>query len=837
MKTMRNWIWMLLIVAWPAITFAAADSWNSLASGKWEIASNWSSNTPSLVHLGIFITNGISTPPFLKTVNINSATVASNSINGCMTISNLTLSAPGILNNILFLENAGLLTSLHILNSLSISNGGNLSISNSLLQMDGQVLNFFPDDGSVFLNTGTLITTNMTTAVGYRGHGSFAIQDGTWLAGIVGVTFDPGSAGTLTVAGGTVTLAAPLAYLQVGSVNLSTGTLWLTGGRLTVTNNVTEIGLFGSAQAAVSNGTWQTRDMLVGTYVGSRGTLTLAGGTNLVSSLSIGYDTSSTGAVWLTDGIVSVGNDGLVDRGIVVGESGAGQMTVSNGICTAPAILIASNSTAQGTLTVNGGTLATPGPFNVGRLAGGTGTVWITGGQLVITNTPATVSAGSGFVVDGSVTLTNGSSIIVSNVNTVVGNIGSGSLTVFGGSLVANSLTLIGGNGVGTVTQLGGLIVSGGEILGFNPGAQGTLTVAGGTHTVAGGLALGDGSFAAGAVWVTGGQLVVTNNSTTLLVGVAGVGQLTLSNGTIVSRNADVGVLPGGWGTFTTAGGSNTVLSSLTIGDNATTTGAVWVTGGRLAVTNSINVGRFGIGQMTISNGTAYSANVLVAAEAASQGTFTAAGGATSINSTLLVGTLDCSATGRVIIAGGSLFTTNAAHTAVLEVRSGSVQLNSGTLRIDKLVLTNVCGHFIKAGGTLSITTTNLDPNLSAVGDGIPNTWKQQYGFDPFDPTVANADPDGDGCNNLCEFLAGSNPLVAIKSISQQGNDIRITWQAAASKTNALQRSPGDANGSYSNNFTDIFIITNSVGTVTNYLDVGAATNSPARYYRVRLVP
>ena len=27
------------------------------------------------------------------------------------------------------------------------------------------------------------------------------------------------------------------------------------------------------------------------------------------------------------------------------------------------------------------------------------------------------------------------------------------------------------------------------------------------------------------------------------------------------------------------------------------------------------------------------------------------------------------------------------------------------------------------------------------------------------------------------------------------------------------------------------------IGTLTNYLDVGGATNKPARYYRVRLVP
>jgi hypothetical protein len=34
-------------------------------------------------------------------------------------------------------------------------------------------------------------------------------------------------------------------------------------------------------------------------------------------------------------------------------------------------------------------------------------------------------------------------------------------------------------------------------------------------------------------------------------------------------------------------------------------------------------------------------------------------------------------------------------------------------------------------------------------------------------------------------------------------------------------------------------VVTNnpSLGTVTNYLDLGAATNTPTRYYRVRLTP
>jgi hypothetical protein len=56
--------------------------------------------------------------------------------------------------------------------------------------------------------------------------------------------------------------------------------------------------------------------------------------------------------------------------------------------------------------------------------------------------------------------------------------------------------------------------------------------------------------------------------------------------------------------------------------------------------------------------------------------------------------------------------------------------------------------------------------------------------------------------------------------------------------TNTLQATGGDGSGGYSTNgFTDIFIVTNNtaIGTITNYLDIGAATNAPARYYRARL--
>jgi len=78
-----------------------------------------------------------------------------------------------------------------------------------------------------------------------------------------------------------------------------------------------------------------------------------------------------------------------------------------------------------------------------------------------------------------------------------------------------------------------------------------------------------------------------------------------------------------------------------------------------------------------------------------------------------------------------------------------------------------------------------------------------------------------------------------ITSIVRSNNNILINWTTGGvGKTNALQATAGTVNGSYAtNNFANIFIVTNAVTTSTNYTDVGAATNFPSRYYRVRLVP
>jgi PKD repeat protein len=165
-------------------------------------------------------------------------------------------------------------------------------------------------------------------------------------------------------------------------------------------------------------------------------------------------------------------------------------------------------------------------------------------------------------------------------------------------------------------------------------------------------------------------------------------------------------------------------------------------------------------------------------------------------------------------------------------------------------VTTNAVVHTYAAGNygvTLVVTGpggvgTNTQANCITVLTAFQN-WQIQYFGSTNNPAAApTADPDGDGQNNMAEFLAGTDPTnnastFRITSIAREGNDFRITWMTGIGRTNSLQVAPGDARGSYSNDFTDLFVVTNTVGTTTNYLDLGAATNALTGYYRVRLVP
>jgi len=83
--------------------------------------------------------------------------------------------------------------------------------------------------------------------------------------------------------------------------------------------------------------------------------------------------------------------------------------------------------------------------------------------------------------------------------------------------------------------------------------------------------------------------------------------------------------------------------------------------------------------------------------------------------------------------------------------------------------------------------------------------------------------------------LPGAPPYQVI-GVTQQGNDLLVTWVTGGiCQSNILQRAPGTPDGSYPSNFTDVFTIPSTDGNTTNYLDVGAVTDFPSAYYRVRI--
>jgi hypothetical protein len=163
--------------------------------------------------------------------------------------------------------------------------------------------------------------------------------------------------------------------------------------------------------------------------------------------------------------------------------------------------------------------------------------------------------------------------------------------------------------------------------------------------------------------------------------------------------------------------------------------------------------------------------------------------------------------------------------------------------------IANAQGAYVSPGhGRLSATTSDAD------GDWIANWW--DVISNPAGATVTFDDPASPSTDfyvsaagnyvfqlstvdrslwtqsaNISVTIA--NALIQITSLTPQGDNILITWQAGSGSTNVLQAATNVA-GTFSNASSNI-LIPNS-GT-TNYLDLGALTNWPFRFYRVQLVP
>jgi aryl-phospho-beta-D-glucosidase BglC (GH1 family) len=157
---------------------------------------------------------------------------------------------------------------------------------------------------------------------------------------------------------------------------------------------------------------------------------------------------------------------------------------------------------------------------------------------------------------------------------------------------------------------------------------------------------------------------------------------------------------------------------------------------------------------------------------------------------------------------------------------------------------------------TATITVIPGSQTLSAF-----QQWQFQYfGCSNNCPPQAqpNADPLGKGMSNTNQFLAGFNPtnsaaylhIISIATANSTNMNVIYlgangddTWSpGVASRTNVLDYTPGDGGGDYTNGGwedtgqTNILSGGTGTGIVTNMVDAGGATNTPSRYYRVRVL-
>lgn len=138
-------------------------------------------------------------------------------------------------------------------------------------------------------------------------------------------------------------------------------------------------------------------------------------------------------------------------------------------------------------------------------------------------------------------------------------------------------------------------------------------------------------------------------------------------------------------------------------------------------------------------------------------------------------------------------------------------------------------------GGVNILALTDSD------ADGVPDWWLQQYFGHPNgqvnDQSQAGDDADGDGLNNLQEFLTGTNPTDAASVLEIQimltpptGSNAVLSWPAQSGKSYRVQFCDDVANGNWQNLTTPVQV-SGGKGTVT------VSRTNLSRIFRVRWEP
>src|ERR1051326_6532471 len=467
-------------------------------------------------------------------------------------------------------------------------------------------------------------------------------------------------------------------------------------------------------------------------------------------------------ASWLTINSLNIGNATGKSTLLLDFTNTAKSLTVTNVVFLGGASGVAG---AHGDLIVSNGTLVVSNRFDISFSGTQLGNLNIYGGTVFDTPTGnalimATASSSTGMI------LLAGGELVVTNGGTAVSIIGNG--------------------GRGVLTQSNGMARFAVLKIGASGTANGEWNLYGGTgqvlSTSASSLTLGAASGTTGKVLVAGGTLSMTG---TVLVGQAGYGSITLSNGSLTASTVTVGA--GGSGDLNVFGGS-AQLVTLNVGDNAASSrGAVLITtGGTLAVTSQVNVGDTAGAQASLD---------------IRGGTVSTTGG--SINA-LRMGNA-AGATGIVNVAGGSLTVTNTGEVSFIgNAGQGTMNVSNGLVILREVRMgdsSSGSGILNVVGGTNQILTTlsigkgaNLTGNVLVAGgrleaDGLLMVGQSGYGS----LTVSNGTLLAAGGMNVASNTASSGDVRILGGTATVTNasGVNLIVGAASSTGTVLVSGPG----------------------------------------------
>jgi autotransporter-associated beta strand protein len=569
--------------------------------------------------------------------------------------------------------------------------------------------NTVTNGGTIGSGTTSLITnpvTNITGAITNNGQLLFGQTNST-----VTDPFAISGTGSLTISGlnGTTILSATNAFTNAAKLYLYGGTLVFGAS-----NN------FGSGNITVNGGT-------------AGATVVFNGPMSTTGSLNVGNAAS--------DRSLAIVNSNANFNAITLGNAGSGALYLGGGtLTTASAAVTAMDlgnlTTGYGYLSLSGGVLNTYG-ITMGNVtastAGGPGVIDVLGGTLNLTNSsgssisfgtaPGVINVSGGTLNSGQMTLlgNGGSSFVLINVGQG-GNLNMGTSVIYisngGGDNGYQNFTTV--NGGGTLTY-GGLSIysqySDGVHLYVNGG---TLKATANTSTL-----LGNSAFPSTHVDFGPGGAIIDNGGFSVIIGqnlkgtnANGLGSVVITNGGAGYIGAPIVKISGGGGTGATAiaqidtnsasgtYGQVTNIQITDLGTGYTSAPTITLTGGGAATTASgfsvtltnFTSGGFtyqGAGTTTITGSNTYTGSTLI-----------------QTNSSVLVTTSPSPfGTGSLTDNGQLIFSNNLTFTVGGLAGSGSLtQAGTGTLILGGS--NSYTGTTLISAGTLQIGTNGTNGSL-----------------------------------------------------------------------------------------------------------------------------